>query len=175
MDNLAILFLVLSTIITILSWPSLRRPRSHGFFRYFAFEALLLLVILNLDVWFRQPFSWLQLFSWAALIASLFLVVHGFWLLRKIGKPRGRIEDTTQLVKVGAYRYIRHPLYASLLYLGIGAYLKDPSLIGSVLLIAVIAFLIATARVEESENLQRFGDVYAVYMQETRMFIPNFF
>ena len=33
-------------------------------------------------------------------------------------------------------------------------------------------FLTATARVEEVENLQKFGPDYAHYMKSTRMFIP---
>jgi protein-S-isoprenylcysteine O-methyltransferase Ste14 len=169
------IFLVVSGVITALSWSSLRTPRSHGFYRYFAFEIILLLILLNAGVWFHDPFSWLQLFSWLALIVSALLALHAFWLLRKLGKPAGRIENTTQLVRVGVYRYIRHPLYASLLYLSVGAFLKDPSLVGLALLVGSLAFLFATARVEEKENLERFGAPYAVYMQETRIFVPYLF
>jgi protein-S-isoprenylcysteine O-methyltransferase Ste14 len=37
------------------------------------------------------------------------------------------------------------------------------------------AFLIATAKVEETENLEKFGSDYAVYMKTTKMFIPFLF
>jgi hypothetical protein len=37
------------------------------------------------------------------------------------------LEKTLKLVTIGAYHYIRHPLYVSLLILGAGASLKDVS------------------------------------------------
>ena len=35
-------------------------------------------------------------------------------------------ENTVKLVEVGLYRFIRHPMYASLLLLAWGAFLKHP-------------------------------------------------
>jgi protein-S-isoprenylcysteine O-methyltransferase Ste14 len=133
------------------------------------------LAILNATVWFRNPFSAAQVFSWISLIASAFLAVHGFTLLRKIGRPQGNFEATTRLVTSGAYRYIRHPLYASLLLLGLGTMLKQVTLLTALLGAVCTAALYATAKVEEAENLQRFGDDYAAYMRRTRMFIPFVF
>jgi protein-S-isoprenylcysteine O-methyltransferase Ste14 len=153
----------------------LRDPHSHGFFRFFAFESILALILLNLEHWFRDPFSPLQIVSWLLLLSSLILAVHGFYLLRRIGRPEGGIENTTTLVRLGAYQYIRHPLYSSLLLLGWGAFLKNPSLLGGILVMATSAFLIATARVEEVECLRKFGAEYAGYMRTTRMFIPFVF
>jgi hypothetical protein len=40
--------------------------------------------------------------SWLLLLLSLLLAVHGFYLLVVAGKPKGHIEDTSTLVKVGA-------------------------------------------------------------------------
>jgi protein-S-isoprenylcysteine O-methyltransferase Ste14 len=33
-------------------------------------------------------------------------------------------------------------------------------------------FLVATARVEEAENLRFFGEEYQEYMKRTKMFVP---
>jgi protein-S-isoprenylcysteine O-methyltransferase Ste14 len=151
---------------------ALRQPRSHGFARFFAFTAILGLVVLNAPHWFHNPFYARQLLSWAALLGSLFLAVHGFYLLHGTGKPQGSFEDTTVLVTVGAYRYIRHPLYASLLLLGIGAFLKNPGLLADALLLVMIVALVFTARLEEAENIEHFGEAYVAYMARTRMFIP---
>jgi protein-S-isoprenylcysteine O-methyltransferase Ste14 len=170
-----IVFAVVSAGIVFVSWASLRDPRSHGFYRFFAFESILVLLLLNLDHWLRDPFSAHQIVSWLLLLSSLALAVHGFYLLRAIGEPREGFEDTTTLVKVGAYKYIRHPLYASLLLLGWGAFFKDPSLLGGILVVAASAFLVATARVEEAENRQRFGADYAVYVKTTKMLVPFLF
>jgi protein-S-isoprenylcysteine O-methyltransferase Ste14 len=167
-----IVFFVISAGSVWLSWSYLRRPLLYGFYRFFAFEAILGLVLLNVDRWFSDPFSVIQIPSWLLLMGSAVLAIHGFYLLRLIGKPSGSIEKTTELVQVGAYRFIRHPLYASLLLFALGAFLKDVSLLASILLVVVFVFLYATARAEERQNLETFGAEYAEYMQRTKMFIP---
>lgn len=169
----ALLFVVFSLPILWYSMPSLKDAAKHGFYRFFAFEGLLLLMINNMNKWFNDPFSNNQLLSWFFLIISLCLAVYGFYLLRQMGKPVGSFEDTTRLVAVGIYRYIRHPMYASLLYLGIGAMLKSVTLASIGIFIAICAFLYATARVEEAENKRHFGQAYDEYMKTTKMFIPG--
>ena len=176
-------FVIGSTGIIYLSQHALRNWRSHGFFRFFAFEALLILLLLNADSWFLQPLSLQQVISWSLLVGSLLLAIHGFSLLRQIGRPEKSIKDasrigiekTTRLVTSGAYRYIRHPLYASLLIFGWGAFLKQISLPAGLMLSATLIALYLTARLEEQENLQNFGVAYAEYMQHTKMFIPWLF
>jgi protein-S-isoprenylcysteine O-methyltransferase Ste14 len=167
-----ILFSVLSISLLVFT---LRRPHRHRFFRFFAFECTLGLVVLNADSWFLDPTSVLQIVSWLLLSGSLLLALHGFHMLRSFGAPEEDLENTTELVDTGAYRYIRHPLYASLLLLGLGAFLKSPSGYGILLLVLLIVFLYATARVEEADNLERFGQLYAEYMETTRMFVPFLF
>lgn len=110
--------------------------------------------------------------------------MEGFRLLRVIGKPSAAgaratelgFESTTRLVTVGAYRFIRHPMYASLLALRWCAYLKDPLVMSRVALaLGVTAFLMATAVAEERENRERFGEAYVAYMRRTRRFVPFVF
>ncbi len=178
------IFLVASVAIVRLSWRSLRNPRSHGFYRFFAFELLSALVLLNAPLCFRDPLSARQLVSFSLGALSIGLAMEGFRLLRLIGKPaptaaRGAnigFENTTTLVAVGAYRFIRHPLYASLLALAWCAYLKDPSAAAGILLaLGASGFLIATAVAEERENLEAFGAPYAAYSARTRRFVPFLF
>jgi protein-S-isoprenylcysteine O-methyltransferase Ste14 len=176
-------FAIGSVLIIWVSRGSLRRRDAHGYYRFFAFEAILGLIVLNAPVWFSDPFSPRQLAAWVLLLASLLLAVHGFYLLRQVGKPdcsigdsaRLGIEKTTRLVRTGAYRFIRHPLYASLLALAWGAFLKAPSWLGILLPAVATGALYLTARVEERENLCYFGAAYDVYLRETRMFIPFVF
>jgi protein-S-isoprenylcysteine O-methyltransferase Ste14 len=170
-----IAFFLLSCLILIPSAKSLRNWRKHGFFRTFAFEALLGMILLNVDHWFLNPFSIFQIISWISLIASLFLAIQGFYLLKTMGSPKGDIESTTKLVKHGSYKYIRHPLYCSLILLGTGVFFKNPSWMEGLLLLITFASLTATARVEERENLHHFGKDYRDYMQSTKMFIPFLF
>ena len=166
-----------------MSWPSLHNPRSHGFYRFFAWEAIVALILLNLSHWFYKPFSIHQIVSWLLLIICTFLVVYGALLLRMIGKPdRNRddpsligIEKTTELVTVGAYRYIRHPIYGSLLFLAWGVFFKHLSWVGISLAVTATFFLTMTAKIEEAENLRFFGSAYQDYMKKTKMFIPLLF
>ncbi|WP_455369693.1 methyltransferase family protein [[Eubacterium] cellulosolvens] len=125
--------------------------------------------------WFHDPFSIFQIISWALLFLSLFLVLYGLYLLRGIGKPRDAVEDTTVLVVEGIYRYIRHPMYSSVLLLGWGIFFKDPSFLGGILVLVASIFITATAKVEESENINKFGKMYLEYMKKSKMFIPLIF
>jgi protein-S-isoprenylcysteine O-methyltransferase Ste14 len=178
-----IAFIVASAGLTWVSRPSLRGLRFHGFYRFFSWEAILTLVLLNIDFWFREPFSLHQAISWLLLAVSLFLVIHGFLLLRRIGKPDSNrsdsslvgIEKTTKLVTQGAYRYIRHPLYSSLLFGVRGVFFKHPSWLGLLLVAITVFFLITTARIEKAENLSFFGAAYQDYVKQTKMFIPFLF
>ncbi|HEX9109670.1 MAG TPA: hypothetical protein VF832_20650 [Longimicrobiales bacterium] len=184
----AALFLAGSAALVYVSRKPLRAPGSHGFFRFFAWEAILALALLNLPVWFHQPLRPAQLVSWALLLFSIYPVVAGVRLLRAVGRPGARapaaetdrvaeanyaFENTSQLVRTGIYRFIRHPLYASLLYLTWGVYCKRP---GSVTAFGLSAFaslfLWLTARADEAECLRVFGREYADYMRSTRMFVP---
>jgi len=168
------LILISGTILIIIfSWFfSIKEKRYHGIARFFAFESILILALLNLKVWFSDPFSFHQIVSWILLFISAWVVVAGFLLLKRAGKSENSFENTTVLVKSGLYKYIRHPLYCSLFLLGTGIMLKDS---GTFQLIAGAVNLIAvyiTSRIEEKEMIVRFGDSYTDYMNETKMFIP---
>jgi protein-S-isoprenylcysteine O-methyltransferase Ste14 len=174
------LFVLGTAALAFISRRSLYAPGSHGFYRFFAWEILLGMFLLNVQDWFRDPLVWHQLISWLLLVLSLGLVILGVRLLRLIGRQdAGRsdpallaMEKTSRLVTVGLYRYIRHPLYSSLLFLGWGMFFKSPSWLDAGLALLCTAFLVATARIEEGENIRYFGDEYVKYMQHSKMFIP---
>jgi protein-S-isoprenylcysteine O-methyltransferase Ste14 len=177
------LFILLSIFLVVFSWRPLRNPRYHGFYRFFAFEAILILILLNIPYWIRSPLSLLQLVSWLLLACSIFFVFQGFYLLSKLGGYKARentsetfaFEDTAVLVTDGIYKYIRHPLYSSLLLLAWGAYLKHISLYATIAVLFATAALIATAKIEERENISFFGSKYETYIKKTKMFIPYLF
>ena len=166
--------IITGTIIIILfSWfLSIKHKRYHGIARFFSFESIFVLVLLNIKVWFHNPFSTFQIISWILLILSLYFAIAGFILLKKIGKPSANFENTSVLVKTGLYKYIRHPLYLSLLLLGTGIMMKDPGSLQLVFGAVNLVALYVTARIEEREMISRFGKEYQEYMKETKMFIP---
>lgn len=167
------IFIFGSLLIFAISWPSLWNPTSHGFYRFFAFEAILALVAVNASGWFQDPFSPLQILSWLTLAGSIVLALQSLWFLIRMGKPSGYFEITTQLVTSGPYRAIRHPLYGSLFLLAWGAYLKGVSVLGTVLVLIASGALVATAKVEENANVKKFGEAYAEYTRRTKMFLPR--
>jgi len=162
-----------TVILVFLSWLiSIRDKRYHGIARFFSFESIFILFLLNWRLWFRDPLSWNQIIAWILLFLSIYPVVAGYLLLKRKGKSEKSLENTTILIKSGIYHYIRHPLYCSLLLLGTGIMFKDP---GTLQLIAGAVNIIAlffTAKIEEKEMQVRFGDQYVDYMKETKMFIP---
>jgi hypothetical protein len=44
-------------VLVVISWRSLRNPPSHGFPRFFAWEAICAMAALDLDRWFDDPFA----------------------------------------------------------------------------------------------------------------------
>ena len=170
-----IIFSVVSLGVVLLSWESLHKRRSHGFYRFFAFESILGLFLINIDYWFHEPFSAFQVVSWLLLLLSLVMVVPGFYLLRTAGRPKSGIENTTVLISRGVYKYIRHPLYSSLLFLAWGIFFKNLSFLSGGLVFVAAVFLVATAIAEESENIYEFGADYTAYMKTTKRFIPFVF
>jgi hypothetical protein len=70
-----------TTSLVAVSRRSSPHRRSHGFFRFFAFEAILCLVVLNAPRWFSRPGAPRQLLSWVLLAGSLLLALGHFLLL----------------------------------------------------------------------------------------------
>ncbi len=175
---------VIGTIALIwVSRFSLRSLHHHGFYRFFAWETILILFLMNVGYWFLDPFSPWQIVSWVFLIVSLVLIILGVQTFHREGvidQDRGDpalvgVEKTTQLVTTGIYQYIRHPFYSSLLFLGWGIFLKNATWIGIILAVLNTLLLVITARKEEDENIVYFGEEYLAYMAQTRMFIPYIF
>lgn len=176
-----IVFGIVTAGLFFVSRVSLRMRESHGFFRFFAWEAILILILLNIDEWYvGEPGSPLQIIAKLCLFLSLYLVIDGIRLLHFVGKSNGTrdddtligLEKTTVLVTSGLYKYIRHPMYSSLFFLAWGAFFKSPSWLGGSLAIVSILFLNAAAKAEELENMRYFGEVYREYMEKTKRFIP---
>ena len=167
-------------LIVWISRASLRDVQSHGYYRFFAWELILILFVLNVQYWFIDPFSLTQLIAWTLLILSLVPIFLGVRSFRKSGRidPDRQdptlvgIEKTTELVTSGIYGYIRHPFYSSLLFLAWGIFFKNISWVGVVLAASITILLVITAQREERENIAFFGELYQDYMERTRMFIP---
>jgi len=160
-------------IIALFSWfLSIKYKRYHGISRFFAFESIFILFLMNVRMWFLEPFTLLHILSWLFLILSAYVVIAGFLLLKSKGRPSANFENTSLLVRSGIYGYIRHPLYLSLFLLGSGIMFKDPKPVQLCLGFINLLSIWVTAKIEESEMISKFGDQYRDYMKDTKMFIP---
>jgi len=179
----SLVFLLGTAYFVWVSRRSLLKPFSHGFYRLFAWECILLLVLLNFPMWTVDPFAPHQIASWLLLLASPLLAIHAVRLLKKIGRPADERRDaellsferTSTLVTAGAYRYIRHPMYAALLLLAWAVFLKDISPTSVALVGGASMCLFLTALRDEAESGQYFGAAYAEYMKKTKRFVPFVF
>jgi protein-S-isoprenylcysteine O-methyltransferase Ste14 len=173
-------FVVVSSVLLYMSRAALRRPRSHGFYRFFAWECILGLIWINLPVWGADPLGPQQALALALLATSVWLPLHAFRLLRRLGHPSDARQDetligfekTSRLVTAGAFRYIRHPMYTALICLVWGIFLQQFTWLGLGLAILATVLLVVTAFREEQECLAHFGAAYHDYMRRTRRFVP---
>jgi len=173
-------FIVFTLFNVYISRRCLTDPRSHGFYRFFVWEFTVVLILLNLPVWTLNTLAWYQVISWVLLFGSIPVFVLGVSAMRKLGgtgqarEGEGlyEFERTTQLVTGGIFRYIRHPMYSSLLWLVWGVFFKLPSWLGFGLALAATGCLVMTAKRDEAANLEYFGEPYREYMRHTKRFIP---
>ena len=177
------LFVFGTIFLLYISRKSLLHLDAHGFYRFFVFECTMTCVIVNLPHWFCEPLSYIQIASWLFLLNSILLLILSYYFLAKFGGSEERkdnttnyeFENTAKLVTEGIYKYIRHPMYGSLLFLVIGALLKHVTPVTITLTAIALIFLLITAKIEEKENIKFFGAAYEEYIDKTKMFIPFIF
>lgn len=175
-----VILLIGTLVLTVVSHQSIRQPGTHGYYRFFAWELMLLLYVLNMPTWYKEIDAPHQVIAGVFFMVSLFMIVTGAIQLLLFGKPNDQrnevpmlhFEKTTVLVQTGIYRYIRHPIYGSLFFLCWGFFFKNPTMTGVGIAAVASAFLMLAARVEEIENIRFFGEPYRAYIKRSKMLIP---
>ncbi len=178
-----LVFILLSIPSLYYSWRSLFSVKSHGFYRFFGWEGIIWLFSVNYLFWFKEPFSFTQILSWTFLLISMYLAIAGVFLMLKLGKQSPERDDktlfqfekTTGLIVTGIFRYIRHPLYGSLIFLCWGICLKQPAPVNIAIAAVSSFFLFITSKFDEKECIAFFGEEYIRYMKNSKMFIPYLF
>jgi protein-S-isoprenylcysteine O-methyltransferase Ste14 len=99
-----------------------------------------------------------------------------YWLFSSIGSgitPTSATRTKHKLVTSGPYRWVRHPLYTvgSSLIVSLGM-MADNWFIAALGVLAFIAMAIRTPK-EEARLIEKFGDDYREYMQQTGKFLPK--
>lgn len=133
-------------------------------------------LVLALAWWFAPRLDWPPIhddpaFGLGALLVTFALTAAGVaWSLKSLPpKTRGR-----ELITTGAFRYVRHPLYASFLLsadFGFALWLDHWIYV----IWAVLQFPLWSLNVIGEEHLMHkiFGEAYADYCRRTGRFIPH--
>jgi protein-S-isoprenylcysteine O-methyltransferase Ste14 len=111
------------------------------------------------------------------LALAIFLtgMLLGLWALthNRLGNfhIQPKMRENAQLITTGIYRYIRHPMYLSLLTTMFAFVVATTTLIEIVLFMGLIVVLLLKAKREEKLWLNH-TQAYKRYKEQTKLFIP---
>jgi protein-S-isoprenylcysteine O-methyltransferase Ste14 len=100
------------------------------------------------------------------LVLQVLAIVFGCLSLAALGRSLGLVPAHRGLVTSGAYRFLRHPLYASYVLAGVGYLVQSPRLWNVAVLIAVWGCQLV--RIVSEERLLGTDPSYRAYAVQTR-------
>jgi protein-S-isoprenylcysteine O-methyltransferase Ste14 len=105
---------------------------------------------------------------------SLLIFWRAHYDLKSNWSPSLELYEGHILITNGIYRYIRHPMYASLLLANIAQILLIQNWIaGPIGIIVFILFYTFRSQAEEQMMMERFGDQYREYKKATGTILPK--
>lgn len=114
---------------------------------------------------------------WCGVVLGLALVPWMVWVFRAIGSNVSEtvlIKKTHQLVTVGPYRWVRHPIYTTGIAMILSfAMISANLLFAGIAIVAVPLFRFAIVPREEAALIERFGEQYEAYRGTTGALIPR--
>ncbi|OEU41218.1 hypothetical protein BGV40_16160 [Methanosarcina sp. Ant1] len=124
---------------------------------------------------FRLPLPpkvrWLG--AWLIFAGDLLFI----WSHKALGRnwsPILEIRKGHSLVTDGPYRFIRHPMYAAILLIGIGvSFLSANWIVTLSYMLPVICLYLIRVSDEERMMIEKFGDEYREYMRRTGRLTPK--
>jgi protein-S-isoprenylcysteine O-methyltransferase Ste14 len=114
---------------------------------------------------------------WAGIVVSCAGAAGEIWAAVSLGasySPLLRVSEEQALITTGAYRWIRHPLYAFGLPLMVGWGIAAASwFITATGIVVILVAMLLRAPHEEAMMLGAFGERYREYMGRTGRFVPR--
>jgi len=123
--------------------------------------------------WERQLPPWGIVLSISALALGCVLSWSGTRFLGRQWRVDAGLNADHELVRSGPYRFVRHPIYASMLCVFIGTALMLTSLV--LFLPALVLFILGTeirVRIEDRLLASRFGEQFSQYQKSVPAYIP---
>lgn len=138
--------------------------------KYLLYGQLVLLILLFYFADFASIFK-------NGFLAILFALAIGLGLysLYNMGldtfSPYPEPKKGSKHIQAGAYKFIRHPMYTSIILLGLMLVLSDPQFLNTIIYIILLYVLDTKATYEESLLLKLYP-TYKDYIQKTSKFLP---
>jgi len=118
--------------------------------------------------------SWLGWMGIFIMTGSLLIFWRAHYDLKANWSPSLELYEGHTLITNGIYKYIRHPMYASLLLANIAQILLIQNWIaGPISLIMFTFFYTFRSSAEEKMMMERFGDQYSAYKKATGGILPR--
>jgi protein-S-isoprenylcysteine O-methyltransferase Ste14 len=114
---------------------------------------------------------------WAGLALSIISLSLLWWVHSALNvhfDTTLHIQEHHQIVTTGPYRWVRHPMYTALFFLGLGYLLTSANwAIGISYLTGLLIVLVFRVPKEEALLIETFGEEYHRYIQETGKYFPK--
>ncbi|KIM09837.1 MAG: hypothetical protein KU29_00845 [Sulfurovum sp. FS06-10] len=128
--------------------------------------ACILVLVMRTDTIWAQPFPLLVFLVGASV--GVYAISHNqgdnFNIIPEI-------KENAELITTGAYAYVRHPMYFSVLLMMLGFLCATPTILHSAVYALLIVVLFLKTRKEESLWIQK-SDAYRAYKIKTKSIIP---
>lgn len=148
------------------------------FIAFLTFDILLIIYLFTarLDA-FHLPFpEWARWFGVLLLLAGDYVLFLAHSALGRNWSLTPEIKENHELIVVGIYKRIRHPMYSSYLLLGVGFLLASANgLIGALFLIPIAVICLLRINVEDRMMAEKFGEAYKEYAKHTGTLFPKFY
>lgn len=155
-----------------------KHKRREKFFYYLAGLGIIPIffyLLTSLIDTFRFPFTTGIRWLGAGIIFTGDLLF--IWSHKSLGKnwsPILEIRKGHTLVTDGPYRFIRHPMYAAILLIGIGvSFLSANWIVALSYMLPVICLYMVRVSDEEKMMAEQFGNEYREYIKRTGRLIPK--
>jgi protein-S-isoprenylcysteine O-methyltransferase Ste14 len=141
---------------------------------------VVLLVLLSRFVFHKNLFiftpyahnSFLQLCGVALVVVGLVIAIVARRTLADNWSSNIELKKNHELITTGIYKYVRHPIYTGMTFMGIGSALGLQSIYTALFFIAMETFLIFKMKKEEKLLQKHFPKEYSEYMRKTKSLIP---
>jgi protein-S-isoprenylcysteine O-methyltransferase Ste14 len=159
-----------------------RRRESGLFMAIRATAAFSFLVIIFANALNPQRMAWALLalpntIRWFGVFLGLLAILSAWWLLRSLGNNVSETVLTKknhQLVMIGPYRWVRHPMYTTGIALCVAIGIMQASwllLLVAAAMVLLMQFVVIPA--EERALTAKFGAQYQAYMTQTGRWLPR--